>query len=107
MSLKRRDIINRIYARTERNKKEVGLIFDTAIEVIMEAVINGHKVVIPGFGTFEPRLRDGRMMRSPHQDKMFFSPARRFPHFKPSVLFTGKVCDNLTPESRRTLDEIA
>ena len=49
------DLVNLVAARTELTKTDVSLVVDAAIETIVDSVVEGKKVSILGFGSFEPR----------------------------------------------------
>ena len=48
-------------------KAETGIERSLALNWIFDTVAAGNKVVIKGFGTFEPRLRAERMRRNPRR----------------------------------------
>ena len=54
------DLVNLVAARTELTKTDVSLVVDAAIETIVDSVVEGKKVSILGFGSFEPRDRSAR-----------------------------------------------
>ncbi len=49
------DLVNLVAARTQLTKTDVSLVVDAAIETIVDSVVEGKKVSILGFGSFEPR----------------------------------------------------
>ena len=51
------DLVNLVAARTELTKTDVSLVIDAAIDTIIDSVVEGKKVSILGFGSFEPRAR--------------------------------------------------
>ena len=54
------DLVNLVAARTELTKTDVSLVVDAAIETIVDSVVEGKKVSLLGFGSFEPRDRSAR-----------------------------------------------
>ena len=58
--------------------KAVAAIFDT----IKKALIEGDKVQIIGFGTFENRTRSARKGRNPRTGEEISIPASKLPSFK-------------------------
>ena len=54
------DLVNLVAARTELTKTDVSNVVDAAIETIIDSVVEGKKVSILGFGSFEPRERSAR-----------------------------------------------
>ena len=59
------DLVNLVAARTELTKTDVSLVVDAAIETIVDSVVEGKKVSILGFGSFEPRDRSARQGLNP------------------------------------------
>jgi DNA-binding protein HU-beta len=82
--------------------KKVGLTQAKAAEVV-DAIFNaskgiiaveldaGHKVTIPGFGTFATRKRKERKGRNPATGKPITIPARHYTTFKPGKTLKEKV----------------
>ena len=67
------------------NKKEAELIGNTIFNSIGDALINGDRVEIRGFGSFSIRERDAREARNPKSGEVVSIPAKKTPFFK-----TGK-----------------
>ncbi|MBD2536714.1 HU family DNA-binding protein [Nostoc flagelliforme FACHB-838] len=59
--------------------------------VVTEAVANGEKITLVGFGSFERRERSEREGRNPKTQKTMTIPATRVPAFSPGKLFREKV----------------
>jgi DNA-binding protein HU-beta len=55
---------------------------DPNIGLIAAELVNGGKVAISGFGTFEARERKARTGRNPHTGETLDIPATRAPAFK-------------------------
>ncbi len=60
---------------------------DEAVRVILEGVIealqNGEKVELRGFGSFRIRQRGSRIGRNPKTGERVNVPAKKIPYFKP------------------------
>ena len=78
-------------ARTELTKTEVSLVVDAAIETIIDSVVEGKKVSILGFGSFEPRERSARQGLNPKTGDKIKIPAKRVPAFTAGKLFKDRV----------------
>ena len=65
-------------------KKETDRVISAAIDAITAALVQGEKVQISGFGTFETKEREARVGRNPHTREAIEIPATRVPGFKPS-----------------------
>ncbi len=57
---------------------------DAVLATIADALANGERVTISGFGTFEVRCRKERMARNPKTKEQMVLPAVRLPAFRPA-----------------------
>lgn len=85
------ELIDAIVEKVNSTKKEADEILTAAIEAIMEAVANGDKVTLVGFGSFEPRQRAAREGRNPQTGESIHIPASVVPAFSAGKLFKEKV----------------
>ena len=53
------------------------------LEALSQALIQGHRIQIRGFGTFSVNSRPPRVGRNPKSGEEVAVPAKRVPHFKP------------------------
>ena len=79
----------------------MSLVVDAAIETIIDSVVEGKKVSILGFGSFEPRERSARQGLNPKTGEKIKIPAKRVPAFTAGKMFKDRVQGWLTA---RTLD---
>jgi len=63
------DLINAVAEKTGTKKKEAEVAVNAITASIEEALMNGEKVQIVGFGTFEVRQRKARQGRNPRNPK--------------------------------------
>lgn len=65
-------------------RKVMDLLFDPdpSVGMIAKELLDGGKVAISGFGTFEARQRKQRSGRNPHTGEELNIPATRAPAFK-------------------------
>ena len=66
------------------SKKDAERVLNAAIDAITASLVNGDKVQISGFGSFETKDREARMGRNPHTKESIEIPATRVPGFKAS-----------------------
>ncbi len=59
------DLIDQVAARSGLTKKDAGQAVDALFDSVTEALSNGGRVQIVGFGTFEVRERAARRGRNP------------------------------------------
>lgn len=85
------ELVDRIAQRATVTKKQADAVLSAAIETIMEAVSEGDKVTLVGFGSFEPRDRKEREGRNPKTGDKMTIPATTVPAFSPGKLFKEKV----------------
>lgn len=72
-------------------KKQVYAILSATLDTIIDTVASGDRVVITGFGAFEPRQRKEREGHNPSTgDKMVIPPAT-VPAFSAGKLFKDRV----------------
>lgn len=76
------DLINQVAARSGLTKKDAGQAVDALFDSVTEALSNGGRVQIVGFGTFEVRERAARRGRNPQTGQEIEISARRVPAFK-------------------------
>ena len=67
------------------NKKEAELIVNCVFDTIRDALVQGERVEIRGFGSFSIRGRDARLARNPKTGEAVSIPDKKVPFFK-----TGK-----------------
>ncbi len=63
--MNKEQLINAIAQKTTTTKRDASQILDALSDTIMEAVAEGEKITLVGFGTFEPRERKERPGRNP------------------------------------------
>lgn len=62
-------------------KKDIDQAVDVILETITEALANGHRVEIRGFGSFSVRSRRARVTKNPRTGKIMDIPPRKNLHF--------------------------
>ena len=65
-------------------KKDTERVINAAIDAITVSLMEGEKVQLSGFGTFEVKDREARIGRNPHTKEAIDIPATRVPSFKAS-----------------------
>ena len=81
MALKKKELMQKVATETGMTEKEVTLAITTAFDAITEALVEGDRVNLPGFGTFEGRDRKARNGRNPQTGETILIPATRAPAF--------------------------
>lgn len=76
------DLINNISEKSGLAKKDVESVLNGFLGEVTDALKDGKKVQLIGFGTFETRERAGRTGRNPQTGKAIEIPASTVPAFK-------------------------
>ena len=79
------DLVEKISDEIGLTKKQTELVVNTILDSITNALANGHKVELRGFGSFRVRHRNPRLGRNPKSGAKVEVPAKQVPFFK-----TGK-----------------
>ncbi|WP_309118659.1 HU family DNA-binding protein [Paenibacillus sp.] len=77
------DLIAKVAEATELSKKDVTNVVEAVFDSIADALQNGDKVQLVGFGNFEVRERTARKGRNPQTGEEIDIPASKVPAFKP------------------------
>ena len=72
-------------------KKDTERVLNAALDAITAALVNGDKVQLSGFGTFELKDREARVGRNPHTKESIEIPATTVPVFKASKVLKDTV----------------
>ena len=85
-------LVAEVAKRTGLSKAEVGRVVDATIDAIRDSVVQGDRVTLADFGTFERKHRNQRIARNPRQpDVPIVVPARDLPSFTPGKEFRAQV----------------
>ena len=85
-------LVAEVAKRTGVSKAEVARVVDASIDVIRETVVEGERVTLADFSTFERKHRNERIARNPRKpDVPIVVPARDLPSFTAGKEFRGQV----------------
>lgn len=96
------ELVDAITEKASVTKKQADAVLSATIEAIMEAVSEGEKVTLVGFGTFEGRARQAREGRNPSTGQPINIPATTVPAFSAGKLFKEKVADQPTATASKS-----
>lgn len=85
------ELVSKVAESTGVSKKDADQVVNAVFESVTEALSEGDKVQIIGFGTFEVRTRSEREGRNPATGEMIKIPAGKVPAFKPGKALKEKV----------------
>ncbi len=77
------DLVESIAAKVELSKKDGETVVNTVFRCIVEALAQGDKVELRGFGSFRTRNRQPRIGRNPKTGDKVEVPEKKVPFFKP------------------------
>lgn len=80
------ELIAKVAEAADLTKKDAARAVDAVFESISEALRNGEKVQIIGFGNFEVRERAARKGRNPQTGEEINIAASKVPAFRPGKL---------------------
>jgi len=80
-------LITRIAEKTDLTKKQAEAMLNAFTDTVLEALKDGEKVQLMGFGTFEVKERAARVGRKPSTGEAIEIPAKKLPSFKPGKGF--------------------
>ncbi len=85
------DLISKMAEKSKLTKKETEVALKAFIDSVEEALENGDKVQLVGFGTFETRERAERTGRNPKTGEEIKISASTMPVFKAGKEFKDRV----------------
>ncbi|MBD2535387.1 HU family DNA-binding protein [Nostoc flagelliforme FACHB-838] len=85
------ELVDAVAAKTNITKKQTDEIISAFLSVVTEAVADGDKVTLIGFGSFGRRERSEREGRNPKTNEPMTIPATKVPAFSAGKLFKEKV----------------
>jgi DNA-binding protein HU-beta len=74
-------LIDALAARFEGNRKAAAHALESVLDTITREVAKGEKVAITGFGSFEKRVREARMVRNPQTGARIKAKKKAVPKF--------------------------
>ena len=85
------EFISAVAEKAEISKKDADAVVNAVIESITEALKDGDKVSLVGFGTFEVKERSARTGMNPRTKEVIEIPATKSPSFKAGSAFKEAV----------------
>lgn len=85
------EFISAVAEKAEISKKDAEAVVNAVTESITEALKDGEKVSLVGFGTFEVKERSARTGMNPRTKEVIEIPATKSPSFKAGSAFKEAV----------------
>ena len=89
--MNKQELIKSMAEKTSLNKTNSEKVLNAFIESVQEALENGEKVQLIGFGTFETKERAARVGLNPRTKEKIDIPAKKVPAFKAGKEFKEKI----------------
>lgn len=90
--MKRSDIIRTIQVQFKHMRNaDAAAVLDTVADTMIDAIANGNRIEIRGFGTFQPRPRATKVGYNPVTGQPMNLPANTTILFKPSRELTKRM----------------
>ena len=89
--MNKNELINAVAERANLTKKDSEIAVSAVIDAITDALCDGDKVQLVGFGSFEVKKREARVGRNPKTKEAIEIPATKVPVFKAGKLLKDSV----------------
>ncbi|HET8631818.1 MAG TPA: HU family DNA-binding protein [Thermomicrobiales bacterium] len=81
--MRKQDLVKEVASKSNMSPRQVGIVVDATFDAIRDAMANGDKVTLTGFGSFEVAQRNEREGRNPRTGEKITIAARKAPQFRP------------------------
>lgn len=88
------NLVARVAKETGLDREEVSKVVETIMDSIKEALREGDRIELRGFGTFLVKEKAPKLARNISKQESILIPARRVPAFKPSRKFIALFEEN-------------
>lgn len=96
----RSDLVEELAAHFgQLTQRDAEIAVKAILDAISDALVQGHRVEIRGFGSFSVNRRQPRLGRNPRSGESVLIPEKRVPHFKPGKALREAVDQNM-PKGR-------
>lgn len=85
------ELVAAVAAKAELSKKDAEAAVKAVIDSVTEALADGDKVALVGFGTFEVKARAARTGKNPRTGEAISIPASKVPSFKAGAALKNAV----------------
>lgn len=76
------ELVAAVAAKAELSKKDADAAVKAVVDAVTEALKDGEKVALVGFGTFEVKTRAARTGKNPRTGEIINIPEAKVPSFK-------------------------
>lgn len=100
------ELVNAVAEKADFSKKDADKAVAAVLDSITDALAQGDKVQIVGFGTFEVRARAEKQGRNPKTGEAMIVPASNLPAFKAGKALKEAVAKNKICKSIRAAERL-
>lgn len=86
-----KSFLNLLAERTGREPDKAFALIKALADVMVDTIKEGDSIAVPGFGSFEPKMKNERVATHPASGKKLLVPPRLSVSFKPSAILKQKV----------------
>jgi integration host factor subunit beta len=101
-SMTKAELVAQVAAKTQMTQQQTAEVLDLFLASIIEALQEGDKVELRGFGSFRCRARRPRQGRNPKTGDAVEVPAQVVPFFTAGKEIRARLNPHLTPSSSLT-----
>jgi len=88
----RSDLVEALASRfAQLGQRDAELAIKAILDAMSDAMVQGQRIEIRGFGSFSVNSRPPRMGRNPRSGESVAIPEKRVPHFKPGKALRERV----------------
>lgn len=80
--MNKQEVVKEIAKKSGVSKRDADLAIDAFCSIVGNALKNGDKITLTGFGTFEAKMRDARDCKNPATGETVHVSAHKVPSFK-------------------------
>lgn len=96
----RSDLVEALASRfAQLGQRDAELAVKAILDAMSDAMVQGQRIEIRGFGSFSVTHRPPRIGRNPRSGESVAIPEKRVPHFKPGKALRERVDANGTAET--------
>lgn len=89
--MNRKELVEIVAREADLTAAQADAAVTATLDAVVAAIVNGEKVTLPGFGTFDVRHRSARTGRNPQTGEAIDIAASDAPAFKPATAFKQAV----------------
>ena len=102
--MSKKQLIRTMSEKAGLSRKYAEIALDSIVAVVTDALKQGEQVVIPGFGSFQVKVRRAREGRNPISGEKIMVPEKRIPTFRPGSKLREAIPQGEAPAGDKQTD---